>query len=424
MPFCLKSNNMHHTTRRSSDCLLAASRHACKSLQRLCLALCCLAVAGCEREPVLNLHQGGPDIELGIPEVDLDLNVVWNYLFNYDTEYNWQAEWIYGWDDTDQSLFGPIGYIAPSAFEVRRYFTGNVPFGTHASPYKHFVSGQHVRAKYDFGYWDILAWSNINTPDGVQNIRIDERSTYDYVTAYTGQTMNPSPYAAPQFPHSFYQPEELFAGYDRGIEINRNLNGFTFDEERNCWVRQLEMTLQPVTYIYLVQVLLRHNNRSGRKVTSIDGNANLSGMARSVNLNTGITGPDAVTVNFFMRMKHDLADKGGEKVDVIGGKALTFGIPKLNPSSLSTRHYLESLKKVGAADLNNRHYVDVKMQFYNGKDSTFVFDVTNSVRRLFRGGVITIELDMDKVPIPNRSGGSGFDAVVEDFEEKQWEFDM
>lgn len=242
---------MHHTTRRSSDCLLAASRQVCKSLQRLCLALCCLAVAGCEREPVLNLHQGGPDIEIGIPEVDLDLNVVWNYLFNYDTEYNWQAEWIYGWDDTDQSLFGPIGYTAPSAFEVRRYFTGNVPFGTHASPYKHFVSGQHVRAKYDFGYWDILAWSNINTPDGVQNIRIDERSTYDYVTAYTGQTMNPSPYAAPQFPHSFYQPEELFAGYDRGIEINRNLNGFTFDEERNCWVRQLEMTLQPVTYIYL-----------------------------------------------------------------------------------------------------------------------------------------------------------------------------
>ena len=159
-------------------------------------------------------------------------------------------------------------------------------------------------------------------------------------------------------------------------------------------------------------------------MTSIDGNANLSGMARSVNLNTGITGPDAVTVNFFMRMKHDLADKGGEKVDVIGGKALTFGIPKLNPSSLSTRHYLESLKKVGAADLNNRHYVDVKMQFYNGKDSTFVFDVTNSVRRLFRGGVITIELDMDTVPVPNRSGGSGFDAVVEDFEEKQWEFDM
>ena len=111
-------------------------------------------------------------------------------------------------------------------------------------------------------------------------------------------------------------------------------------------------------------------------------------------------------------------------MDIIGGKTLTFGLPKLNPSRLNTRNYLESLEKVREADLNNRHYLDVKMQFYNGKDSTFVFDVTDQVRRLFRGGVITIELDMDKVPIPNRSGGSGFDAVVEDFEEKQWEFDM
>ena len=159
-------------------------------------------------------------------------------------------------------------------------------------------------------------------------------------------------------------------------------------------------------------------------MTAVEGNANLSGMARSVNLNTGVTGADAITVNFFMRMKQDVADKNGNKVDVIGGKVLTFGIPKLNPSKLDARAYLESLQKVRDAVLNNRHYIDVKMQFYNGKDSTFVFDVTDQARRLFRGGVITVELDMDKVPVPNRSGGSGFDAVVEDYEEKEWIFDM
>lgn len=159
-------------------------------------------------------------------------------------------------------------------------------------------------------------------------------------------------------------------------------------------------------------------------MTAVEGNANLSGMARSVNLNTGVTGADAITVNFFMRMKQDVADKNGNKVDVIDGKVLTFGIPKLNPSKLDARAYLESLQKVRDADLNNRHYIDVKMQFYNGKDSTFVFDVTDQARRLFRGGVITVELDMDKVPVPNRSGGSGFDAVVEDYEEKEWIFDM
>lgn len=373
---------------------------------------------------MLHLHQGGADVDIPIPSIDLNLKVIWNYLFKYDVEYDWQAEWIYGWDETDQSMFGSIGYTEPKAFEVRRYFTGNTQYGTHTSPYKHTVNGNSIYAKYDFGFWDILAWNYIDPPDGVQSVRIDETSTYEYVTAYTGQTMNPSSYNAPNFSHSFYQPEELFSSYERGIEINKSLDGFTFDEERNCWVRTLETQLQPLTYIYLVQVILHHNNRDGRRVTSIDGNANLSGMARSVNVNTGVTGQDAITVNFNMRMKRDVVDKKGETVDVIGGKALTFGMPKLNPYKLDTRSYKESLEKVAEADLNNRHYVDVKMQFYNGKDSTIVFDVTDQVRRLYRGGVITLELDMDKVPIPNRSGGSGFDAVVEDFEEKQWEFDM
>lgn len=184
------------------------------------------------------------------------------------------------------------------------------------------------------------------------------------------------------------------------------------------------MKLQPVTYIYLPQIILHHNNRSHRIVTAIDGNANLSGMSRSVNLNTGVTGSDAITVNYNMRMKFDRPGRNNEIVDIIGGKVMTFGITNLNPHKLSTRAYAESLDKVFIADKGNRHYLDVTMQFYNGKDSTLIFDVTNQVRRLFRGGVITVELDMDTVPVPKRAGGSGFDAVVKDFEEKQWEFDM
>ena len=141
-------------------------------------------------------------------------------------------------------------------------------------------------------------------------------------------------------------------------------------------------------------------------------------------ITTGGTGSDAITVNFDMRLKKDQDFQDGTKCDIVGGKVVTFGIPKINPIRLNTRSYAESLKEVGKADLNNRHYFDVTMQFNNGKDSTFVFDVTDKVRKLYRGGVITIELDMDTIPVPNRNGGSGFDAVVKDFEEKQWEFDM
>mgnify|MGYP002517379536 CR=1 FL=1 len=404
--------------------LHAASQCVCSIPAVVCMALAGIALSSCEREPMLHLHQGGTDINMELPAIDLDLKVYWDYLFKYDVEYDWEAEWIYGWDDTDTRLFGPIGYTEPTFFNVRRYFTGNVAYGQHSAPYKHQIEGNYISAKYDFGYWDILAWNEIQTEDEVQSVRIDESSTYDYVTAYTGQSMVSSRYNAPQFTHAFYQPEELFAGYESGIEINRNLDGFTYDAERNCWVRRLDLQMQPVTYIYLVQIILRNNHQGVRKVTAIDGSANFSGMSRSVTLNSGQTGLDAITVNFNMRMKQDLTDKQGNKVDVIGGKVLTFGLPNLNPGKLSTRNYAESLKKVGETDLNNRHYLDLKMQFYNGMDSTLVFDITDQVRRLFRGGVITIELDMNKVPLPYRSGGSSFDAVVKEWEEKEWEIEM
>ena len=391
----------------------------------LALALTSPLLMGCVREPPLYLHEGGKDVTMKLPRIDLNLKVMWNYLFKYGVEYDWEAQWVYGWDETDLQLFGPLGYSAePNTFDIRRYYTGDVAFGAHNAPYKHLITGTELSAKYDFGFWDILVWNDIQTSDGVQSVRIDETTSYDKVTASTGQTMHPAQYNAPAYTRAFYQPEELFAGYDSGIEINQNLDGFTYDEENDVWVKQLEMELQPVTYIYLLQVILHHNNRNGRIITSIDGNADLSGMARSVTLNTGVTGSDAITVNTNMRLKQDVVDKNGETVDVVGGKVLTFGIPKINPTRLDTRAYEESLKKIGETDLNNRHYLDVNMQFYNGMDSTFVFDVTDQVRKLFRGGVITVELDMDHVPVPVRPGGSGFDAVVKDYEEKEWEFDM
>lgn len=378
----------------------------------------------CQRDPMLYLHEDGKDATMDLPNIDVELQAIWNYKLEYDVTYDWKAEWKYNWDATDVEYFGKLGYTEPDAFEIRRYYTGFTPNGPHDAPYKHTITGKDLTANYDYGYWDILAWNYITTPDGIQSIRIDESTSYDEVTANTGETMMSAPHYSNRFSHSFYQPEELFAGYESAIEINKNLDGFDFDADRNVWVKKLDMRLQPMTYIYLVQVILRNNNRNGRIITSIDGNANLSGMARSVTLNTGVTGSDAITVNFSMRMKKDMALQDGTKVDIIGGKVLTFGIPKVNPSRLDTRAYKESLKQVGTADLNNRHYFDLSMQFNNGKDSTFVFDVTDQVRKLFRGGVITIDLDMDTIPVPSRPGGSGFDAVVKDFEEKQWEFDM
>ena len=366
-------------------------------------------LTNCVRNPELHLDYNG-QMDIDLPIVELQLDVFWDYKTEIDSSYNWREEWYYGWDDDDQAFFGEIGYAKPSSFQIRRYYTGNTAYGDHTSVLADLIDSYSYSASFDWGYWDMLAWNEVVTPDGIQSLRLDEQTTLDHVTAYTGQTMNAARYQSPKYTRAFYQPEGLFSAYTQAVEINKDLDGFVYDESRNVWVKQLQMLLRPVTYIYLTQVIIHHNN--GR-ITGVDGNANLSGMARSVNVNTGVTDNDPITVHYYVRFKKN-CDMKGENVDIVGGRLMTFGMCNLDPSRSTT-----------TVNDGKHHYMDVNMQFNNGMDSTFVFDVTKQVQKRYKGGVLTIELDADTIKIPTRKGGSGFDAVVKDFEDGgTHEFDM
>ena len=382
----------------------------------------------CVRQPDLHLYDAA-EMDFDIPLVDIDLEVLWDYEIGYNITYDWKAEWSYGWDAIDYDIFGNIGYTQPKVFNMRRYYTNDIPNAPHTSVLASVLYEPHFQGKFDWGYWDLLIWNEVTSPDGVVSIIFDERSSLDSVTAYTNPSMHVSRYQAPRYTNSFYAPEALFSAYDEAIEINEDLEGFVYDPVRDIYVKKLDMTMQPITYIYLTQIIL-HNNRG--RITSADGNSNLSGMARSTNLNTGVAGEDAITIYFNTRLKKDLplipynpetasdpgasADPSAERVDIVGGRVLTFGIPNV------AANLIKNVKDVH--DKYN-HYMDVTMQFSNGMDSTFVFDVTQQVRERYKGGVITIELDVDTVPIPKRSGGSGFNAVVKDVEDGgTYEFEM
>ena len=385
-----------------------------------------LSIVGCMREPELHLYEPQTS-EHSFPLIDLDLEVYWDYEMTFDVKYDWKAEWYYGWDQTDIDMFGELGYTPPSVFNLRRYFTGDVPNLPHtqviaAPPF----SGTHFQERFEWGFWDILVWNEVRTIDGVQSIIFDEQTSLDSVIAYTNPSMYRSRYNAPLYTHAFWAPEPLFSAYERGIEINRNLDGFVYDASRNVWIRTLDMVMYPITYIYLTQVILHNNN--GR-IAQTEGNAVLSGMARSTNMNTATAGNDAISVYYNNNLKQNCAlvpygtpenDPSrliAEKADIIGGRLMTFGMCGQTPRGIDN----------GTAPLTDkqRHYLDVTVQFNNGMDSTIVFDVTDQVRKHYKGGVITVELNMDTVPIPVRPGGSGFDAVVKDFEDGgTYEFDM
>ena len=384
-----------------------------------------MSLLGCMREPPLHLYEPQTS-EYNFPLIDLDLEVYWDYEMTFDVRYDWKAEWYYGWDQNDIDMFGELGYTQPSVFNLRRYFTGDTPYAPHtsviaAAPF----SGTHFQDRFEWGFWDILVWNEVRTLDGVQSLIFDEQTSLDSVVAYTNPSMYRSRYNAPRYTHAFWAPEPLFSAYERGIEINRNLDGFVYDASRNVFVRTLNMMMYPITYIYLTQVIL-HNNRG--RIAQTEGNAVLSGMARSTTLNTGTAGTDPVSVYYNNNLKKNcpLVPYGtpdnspllltAERADIIGGRLMTFGMCGQTPRNIDNGAPLTD---------KNRHYLDVTVQFNNGMDSTIVFDVTKQVRQHYKGGVITVELDVDTVPIPVRPGGSGFDAVVKDFEDGgTYEFDM
>lgn len=371
-----------------------------------CLTLSTLI--SCERVPPLHLHRG-LHLLIPLPIVKLTLDIFWDY---YD-DYDWKAEWTYGWDEKDREIFGEIDYTEPNVFDLRRYFIGSEPNVKHTAKDEFRVNGREFITEYKFGYHDLLVWNKIITPDGVQSLNFDEQTTLDSVFVYTNQGLTTAPYHTPTYTRAFYQPEELFAAYEQNLFISSHPEDYDeYDAETNTYIKYLHMTLTPVTYIYLTQVRLHHNR--GR-IDGVDGNAHLSGMARGATLNNGRANRDAVAVHYNVRFKNDrIISQTGEHVDVAGGRCLTFGITGQNNARIKTARDVKD---------NYRHYMDVRFIFNNGMDSTMVFDVTDQVRRRYKGGVLTIDLDVDTVNIPSRRGGSGFDAIVKDYEEVTQEFE-
>ena len=369
-----------------------------------------LILSACSPEPPLHLPETEPN-ETQLVFAEIGLDAYWDYELEEGVRYDWRAEWYYGWDDEDQRLFGNIGYTLPNVFNIRRYFTGQTPYAPHTRVITNTIVSTTFRGEFTYGFWDMLVYNDIQLIDGVQSLNFDETTTLDSITVYTNQSMNAARYHAPRYTHAFYEPEELFSAYEQAIDINRNLDGFEYDPEHNVYVKRLSMVLRPITYIYLTQVIVHHNNG---KIVGVEGSGNISGLARSSVLNSGRGGDDAVTVNHRTRWKKD-CDMLGESVDIAGGRMLTFGM---------CGHSCNNIRSYREVHDQESHYMDLKLLFNNGIDSTFVFNVTDQVRRRYKGGVLTVEIDMDSIPIPRRAGGSAFDAVVKEFEEETHEFEM
>lgn len=379
-------------------------------LRRSAFTLTLLA-AGCIEPP---LHLPVQEVMVNIPIVITELEVVWNI------QTDWEVQWHYGWDITDTEYFGSIEYPDPTNFEVRRYFLGDYPQSPHN---RENIDGftiysSNFRRAYQFGYYDLLLWSNIDSPTQTQVVVIDE-SNPDDVRATTTATRGILRDSGEKSVAGIYNhPEIFYSAYERDIYISRDKSDYTYyDEENNVYVKEIKATLTPLVYIYMVQIIL-HNNIG--RVTGVTGDAALSGLASSTSVNTGHTGNRPSTIYFPTRFKPAIT-VDGEAVDIVGGKLTTFGLCDMEGWSAGSRAEYSGSR----TDVDNRLYFT--LSFSNGESKTYNVLVTDQLRAQSHGGIITVHVDVDHIEIPGSGeGGRGdlFVPNINDYDNVDFDIEM
>lgn len=388
--------------------------HHLRSLQRaasrsvLALVFVLAGMTSCIEPP---LHLPAQEVVTEMPLVVTDLQIVWNI------DASWYAHWYYGWDSKDEELFGDVAYPDPTNFEVRRYFLGEKPRVPHDEWDGFTIYAKSFRRTYQFGYYDLLLWSNIDSPDGTQVVTINE-SNLDEVTASTTVTRSIGLSRADNRATALYnQPEIFYSTYPRDIHITRNKEDYDYyNEEEGVWVKHIDCVMDPLVYIYLVQVILQHND--GR-VKGISGDCAISAMASGTSVNTGHTFDDPCMVYFNTRMKTGI-DVEGETCDIIGGKLTTYGLCDMDGYTSDTRAEYHGTR----AELPNYLYFDLNMS--GGTVQTVRREVTKQCQSQCHGGVITVYVDCRELDDPHESGGQGslFNPTVEDYDELVYDIPM
>lgn len=374
------------------------------------------AMSSCIEPP---LHLAGDRVIIELPIVQTEMTIVWNI----DTD--WETNWYYGWDMKDSSLFGPIEYPTPTNFEVRRYFLGTQPGLPHTWNGRDAftIYGNHFSRYYNFGYYDLLLWSNIDSPDGTQVVVINEDNLENVeatTTGTRGMTRLGTDIAlvdSNAVVGLFNQPEIFYGSYSEDIFISRNKEDYDYyDSINNVYVKRLNATLRPLVYIYLVQIIIYNND--GR-IRGVSGNNAISGLASTTSINTGHTGSSPCLVYFGSRMKQGIM-VNDRTADIIGGKLTTYGLCDMESYAISRGAGYTGSRQ----ELTNMLYFD--LEFSNSTTATLQYDVTDQMQSQSHGGVITVVLNAREIEPPHGDGDAGslFVPTVEDYDEVVWDIEF
>ena len=367
-------------------------------IRTIALAVVIIAAAGCTIEPILHLRKAVRAQVAVTPKINVD--VMW--------QINWAANWTFNWN---VATLGPVGYTIPTSMRMHVFTQG--PDGDPVAHVVHNFVGDEAQMEVFVGTHDLLFHNNDS-----EAILFKQESDFAHVHSYTRKVANgikastriltvAQKLAATKADDDEQvetlldepvnlTPDGLFSLYDPNQVISDNLDDYEL--VGNKYILRIEGELNPSTYIYLFQLKLVNND--GRVIGSAGGAA-LTGMAQGVDLMTRETWTE--TASYLMDVYMD------KEQDMLGAKVYTFGVPGCNPYDAAS---------VAAAPAGE-HYLVLNVSYVNGSYRNISIPVTDDIRSLPTGGVITLELDVNDFPPDESAGGSGgFEALIGGWDEE------
>ena len=294
------------------------------------------------------------------------INVVADYRYDWEECYggtDWKANWPKGYKPYDE-----LRPVKPSGLRV-------INTGIDGKDNMHNISPDGGVITLFEGANDLLFYNN-DTEYIIFN-RVGSGS--DASTRATTRSRTRATYLGSKYAN---EGEETMTPPDM-------LYGNYFEDylcEKLVEAPEVKVTLQPLVFTYKI----RYEFSEGLEFVSLARGA-LSGMARSVNINSGETSAEAATLLFDCEMT-----KFGARAFVT-----SFGVPAFPNANYPSR-------------AEGKHALNLEVMLKNGNIVTFDFDVTDQVKAQPHGGVIVIK-DIVIEPSQGTQGSGGFEVSVTDW---------
>ena len=300
------------------------------------------AIVSCDNKEPDNLIPGEPvdQIELNVSFNTASLDGIWGA--------DWETKLQYDWDETD-STYGTLGYSEPELIKATIYHIDSKTGNRFGHFFKVFGLEDSTHSLYSAVKYDMLFYNF-----GTDSIFFNQSE--DYKT-YTAQSNN------------LGRTDELQGAFLTGVEFAPYLKS------------ELEVNLEPCTYIYLLQIIIKNNQDN--RITGADA-LTLTGLAKGTNLFTRTTFADTVSITTGdikpLQNHREVRLEDGTTVQqagIMAARILTWGLPTTTTP--------------------NRNNLIITLTLQNGQTKTLTGDIKDQLQQHPKGGIITVSLDAAEI---------------------------